>query len=79
MNRPADDGAWMDDATVVVERNEGTGGRPVTLVDPASGFAARGRRAASRRGAERDQRSSRPRRRRRRGGTLELELKENPS
>jgi hypothetical protein len=36
---PADDGAWMDDATVVVERDEGTGRETVTLVDPASGFS----------------------------------------
>jgi hypothetical protein len=36
---PADDGAWMDDAIVVVERNEGTGRETVTLVDPASGFS----------------------------------------
>jgi len=34
-----DDGAWMDDAVVVVERNVGTGRETVTLVDPASGFS----------------------------------------
>jgi hypothetical protein len=32
-------GAWMDDATVVVARNETTGRQTVTLVDPASGFS----------------------------------------
>jgi hypothetical protein len=36
---PADDGAWMDDATVVVERNDRTNRETVTLVDPASGFS----------------------------------------
>ena len=36
---PADDGAWMDDATVVVERNDRTGRETVTLVDPASGVS----------------------------------------
>jgi hypothetical protein len=34
-----DDGAWMDDAVVVVERNVGTGRETVTLVDPASGHS----------------------------------------
>jgi hypothetical protein len=32
-----DDGAWMDDAVVVVERNVNTGRETVTLVDSASG------------------------------------------
>jgi hypothetical protein len=37
---PADDGgAWMDNATVVVARNEATGRETVTLVDPATGFS----------------------------------------
>lgn len=34
-----DDGAWMDDAVVVVERNVGTGRETVTLVDKASGLS----------------------------------------
>ena len=35
--RGGDDGAWMDDALVLVERNVNTGRETVTLVDPASG------------------------------------------
>jgi hypothetical protein len=36
---PDDGGAWMDDATVVVARDEASGRETVTLVDPASGFS----------------------------------------
>lgn len=36
---PDSDGAWMDDATVVVARDEAAGRRTVTLVDPKSGFS----------------------------------------
>ena len=75
---PADDGAWMDDAIVVVERNEGTGRRPVTLVDPASGFSLSWTTSRSR-GAERDQRSFAPVAAVVVAALLELELKENPS
>ena len=73
---PADDGAWMDDATVVVERNDRTGRETVTLVDPASGRSLLVNDEPLTPERERGRRAVRPHRRRRRGGALEL--KENP-
>jgi hypothetical protein len=36
---PGSDGAWMEDATVVVARDEAASRQTVTLVDPRTGFS----------------------------------------